>query len=71
MARNKTGNPNVAVRLIPAERKAIEQLADRLQCNISDVIRLAVRESLNQAGIPILNFPPHENIENAGECGGK
>ncbi len=40
----------VTIRMLPAEKKAAEELADRLGLNVADVIRLSLTETLKKKG---------------------
>jgi len=48
----------VTIRMSPAEKQATIDLADRLGIDISDVVRLSLREVLKQkSGFTIFNIP--------------
>jgi hypothetical protein len=56
MSKIRKSCTSLSVRIIPSERKAIEQLADRLGCNLSDVVKFSLYESFHKANIPIVDF---------------
>jgi antitoxin component of RelBE/YafQ-DinJ toxin-antitoxin module len=63
MSKIRKSCTSLSVRIIPSERKAIEQLADRLGCNISDVVKFSLYESFHKANIPFVDFEQPDHIQ--------
>ena len=63
MSKIRKSCTSLSVRIIPSERKAIEQLADRLGCNISDVVKFSLYESFHKANIPFVDFQQPDQIQ--------
>jgi hypothetical protein len=56
MSKIRKSSTSLTVRIIPSERKAIEELANRLGCNISDAVKYSLYESFYKANIPFVDF---------------
>ena len=63
MSKIRKSSTSLSVRIIPSERKAIEQLADRLGCNLSDVVKFSLYESFHKANIPFVDFLPPDQTQ--------
>ena len=63
MSKIRKSSTSLSVRIIPSERKAIEQLADRLGCNISDAVKFSLYESFHKANIPFVDFQPPDQTQ--------
>jgi antitoxin component of RelBE/YafQ-DinJ toxin-antitoxin module len=46
----------IVIRMIPEEKRAATELADYLGINITDVMRLSLREILSKGSIPFVDF---------------
>ena len=54
----------VTIRMLPAEKQAAEELADRLGLNVTDIIRLSLNETLiKKNGATVINIPKVINLE--------
>ena len=63
MSKVRKSSTSLTVRIIPSERKAIEQLADRLGCNLSDAVKFSLYESFHKANIPFVDFLPPDQTQ--------
>jgi hypothetical protein len=63
MSKIRKSCTSLSVRIIPSERKAIEQLADRLGCNLSDAVKYSLYESFHKANIPFVDFEQPDHIQ--------
>jgi antitoxin component of RelBE/YafQ-DinJ toxin-antitoxin module len=63
MSKIRKSCTSLSVRIIPSERKAIEQLADRLGCNLSDVVKFSLYESFHKANIPFVDFEQSDHVQ--------
>ena len=63
MSKIRKSCTSLSVRIIPSERKAIEQLADRWGCNISDVVKFSLYESFHKAKISFVDFQQPDQIQ--------
>ena len=57
----------VMIRMVPEEKRAAAELADRLGVSMSDVIRLSLHETLQRTNIPFRGFQGSAQTQPNGE----